>query len=133
MNMTLMVGKPGDWMTTLIFQYGSGTPYTEDVRASKGIRFENSGTKPPYYNLDLRAEKSFALGDVNLVAFLWVYNLLDIMNEVNVNSSTGRANLDIYTSLGGRIIGLNTVDQYLNDPTSYSAPREIRLGLTLEF
>jgi hypothetical protein len=55
------------------------------------------------------------------------------MNELNVNASTGRANLDIFTSLGGEIIGLNTVDQYLNDPTSYSAPREVRLGLSLEF
>jgi len=133
LNLTLMVGKPGDWMSSVIFQYGSGQPYTEDVRTSKGIRFENGGRKPSFFTVDLRTEKTIPLFGVNLNAFLWVYNLLDIKNEVNVNSSSGRANLDIFTSLGGRIIGLNTIEQYLNDPTSFSSPREVRLGLSLEF
>jgi len=133
LNLLLMVGKPGDWTASAIFQYGSGLPYTEDVRTSQGIRFQNGGTRPPIFNLDLRVDKSFPVMDLNVNVFLWVYNLLDVKNEVNVNSTTGRANLDIFTSLGGRIIGLNTVDQYLNDPTSFSAPREVRLGLSLEF
>jgi outer membrane receptor protein involved in Fe transport len=133
LNLSLMVGNPGDWMASAIFQYGSGTPYTEDVRVSQGIRFENGGTKPPFYNLDLRIEKTIPLFGVNVNAFLWVYNLLDTKNEVNVNSGSGRANIDLFTSLGGRIIGLNTLEQYLNDPTSYSSPREVRLGLSLEF
>jgi hypothetical protein len=127
------VGTPGDWTTSVIFQYGSGYPYTEDVRTSQGLRFQNGGTKPPYYNVDLRAEKSFPVFGININTFLWITNVFDTMNELNVNASTGRANLDIFTSLGGEIIGLNTVDQYLNDPTSYSAPREVRLGLSLEF
>jgi hypothetical protein len=59
--------------------------------------------------------------------------LLDIKNELNVDPSTGRANQDLYTSLGGDIIGLNTLEQYLDNPTSFSAPREIRFGLSLEF
>jgi outer membrane receptor protein involved in Fe transport len=133
LNVTLTVGKPGDWTASTIFQYGSGYPYTEDVRTSKGLRFENGGTKPAFINVDFRAEKSFPLLGLNVNAFLLVYNLLDIKNEYNVNAGTGRANLDIFTSLGGRIIGLNTVDQYLNDPTSFSAPREVRLGASVEF
>jgi outer membrane receptor protein involved in Fe transport len=133
LNLTLMVGKPGDWTASAIFQYGSGYPYTEDVRVSHGITFLNSAIKPTYYNLDLRAEKSFQLIGFNLSTFLWVYNLLDIKNEFNVNSTTGRANLDIFTYQAGPIRGLNTIDQYLNDPTSFSAPREVRLGLSLEF
>jgi outer membrane receptor protein involved in Fe transport len=133
LNLNVMVGQPGDWTASVIFQYGSGYPYTEDVRVSKGITFQNSGTKPAFFNVDLRADKSFPVLGLNINAFLWVYNLLDIKNEYNVNGGTGRANLDIFTSLGGRIIGLNTVDQYLNDPTSFSAPREVRLGLSVEF
>ncbi len=133
LNMSLMVGEPGNWTGSLIFQYGSGYPYTEDVRTSKGLRFENGGTRPAFFNVDLRVEKSFPVLGVNVNAFLWVYNLLDTRNELNVNASTGRANLDIFTYLGGRIIGLNTLEQYLNDPTSFSAPREVRLGLSLEF
>jgi outer membrane receptor protein involved in Fe transport len=133
LNLTVMVGVPSDWTASVIFQYGSGYPYTEDVRISHGITFENSGVKPPFFNADFRAEKSFPLLGVNLNTFLWVYNLFDIKNELNVNATSGRANIDILTSFGGRIIGLNTVDQYLNDPTSFSSPREVRLGLSLEF
>jgi hypothetical protein len=62
-----------------------------------------------------------------------VYNLLDLKNELNVNGSSGRANIDIFTDLGGALTGLNTLEQYLNDPTSFSAPREVRFGLSLEF
>ncbi len=133
LNLTVMVGRPNDWTTSVIFQYGSGTPYTEDVRVSKGIRFENGGQKPSFFNADLRAEKSLPVLGANFNAFLWVYNLFDIKNELNVNGSSGRANIDIFTYMGGSIIGLNTVDQYLNDPTSFSAPREVRLGFSLEF
>jgi outer membrane receptor protein involved in Fe transport len=133
LNMTMMVGAPGDWTASMIFQYGSGYPYTEDVRVSHGITFQNSGTKPSFFNVDLRAEKTFKLLGFNVNTFVWVYNLLDIKNEFNVNSSSGRANRDIYTYLAGTLKGLNTIDQYLNDPTAFSAPREVRLGLSLEF
>jgi outer membrane receptor protein involved in Fe transport len=131
--MTLMVGDPGKWTASTIFQYGSGYPYTEDVRVSHGITFLNSAVKPATYNVDLRVDGTFQLAGLNINAFLWVYNLLDIKNEYNVNSATGRANLDIFTYQAGTIRGLNTIDQYLNDPSSFSGPREVRLGLSLEF
>ena len=85
----------------------------------------------PFFSIPVAA--TIALFGVNLNAFLWVYNVLDTKNEFNVNPGTGRANLDIFTSLGGQIIGLNTLEQYLNNPTSFSAPREVRFGLSLEF
>jgi len=133
LNMTLTVGTLGDWTAGLIFQYGSGLPYTEDVRVSEGIRFENGGTKPPTFNVDLRAEKTFSVFDVNLNVFLLVYNLLDIKNEYGVNPTTGRANVDIFTKYAGPIYGLNTIDQYLNNPASFGAPRQVRIGMNLEF
>jgi hypothetical protein len=133
LNLTLTVGEPGNWTVSSLFQYGSGYPYTEDVRTSKGLRFENGGTKPATINIDLRAEKGFQFGSMRVNAFLLVYNVLDIKNEYNVNAGTGRANLDIFTSLGGQIIGRNTLEQYLNDPSSFSAPREVRLGASVEF
>jgi len=122
-----------DWTAGVIFQYGSGFPYTQDTRVSQGIRFENDGTRPPTFNVDLRAEKRFAVGMFNINVFLLVYNLLDIKNEVNVNSASGRANVDLYTEFAGTIYGLNTIDQYLNDPTSFSAPRQVRFGVTVDF
>jgi outer membrane receptor protein involved in Fe transport len=133
LNLSVTVGNLGDWTASLLFQYGSGQPYTEDVRVSQGLRFENGGNRPAFYNLDFRAEKSFPLLGTNVNTFLLIYNLLDIKNEVNVNSATGRANVDIFTKFAGTVYGLNTIEQYLNDPTSFSTPREVRLGLSVEF
>lgn len=135
LNISANLGQPDDWNVGLIFNYGSGFPYTEDIRISQGLRFENNGLKPPTYNVDLRAQKTFKVSGIDLNLFALIYNLLDIKNEVNVNSATGRANdllvQDINTA--GTIIGLNTLQQYINNPSSYSAPRQVRIGLSIGF
>jgi len=132
-NVQLNVGNPGDWLVGLIYRYGSGWPYTEDVKISKGVRFENGGIKPSWHSVDLKVEKIFRVGNVNVSAFLWIYNMLDILNEEDVYSTTGRANVDLNTQFAGDIVGLNTIDQYVNNPDFYSTPREIRLGLIFGF
>lgn len=129
LNLSLTVGQPGDWSVGVIFGYGSGFPYTESERVSNGVRFENGGIKPTTYNVDLRAEKSFDLYGVKVNTFVLIYNLLDTKNEYGVNSASGRANVDIYTYEAGQIIGLNTIQEYLNNPTSFSSPRQIRFGM----
>jgi len=133
LNLTVNVGNPGDWTVGLVFQYGSGWPYTEDIRISKGVRFENGGKKPPTFNLDLRAEKVFNISGIYVNTYLMVYNLLDIKNEYGVYATTGRANADLNTQFAGDIIGLNTIEQYVNNPSMYSAPREIRFGFGFGF
>jgi len=133
LNMTLNVGNPGDWTLGFIFQYGSGWPYTEDIRISKGVRFENGGIRPQTFNLDLRAEKVFNIAGIYLNTYLWVYNILDIKNEYGVYATTGRANADLNTQFAGEVIGLNTIEQYVNNPGMYSAPREIRFGFGFGF
>ncbi len=133
LNVQLNVGIPGDWTAGIIYRFGSGWPYTEDVRVSKGVRFENGGVKPPTHYVDLKLEKVFNLGRYNISAFLWVYNVLDILNEEGVYGTTGRANVDLNTQYAGDIIGLNTIEQYVNNPSFYSTPREIRLGATFGF
>ena len=60
-------------------------------------------------------------------------NKLDILNEEDVYSTTGRSNVDLDTQIAGDIIGLNSIDQYVNNPDFYSTPREIRLGFTFGF
>jgi len=132
-NIQLNVGNPGDWLLGFIYRYGSGWPYTEDTKISKGVRFENGGTKPEWHSVDLKLEKVFKVGSVNISAFLWVYNLLDILNEEDVYSTTGRSNVDLNTQFAGDIVGLNSIDQYVNNPDFYSTPREIRLGFTFGF
>ena len=132
-NIALNFGEMNNWNLGLIMQYGSGSPYTEDIKISQGVRFENGGRKPSTFNIDLRADKVFELGGFNINAFLLVYNLLDVKNEYGVYSSTGRANVDLNTKYAGEIIGLNTIQQYINNPAMYSRPREIRVGFGFGF
>ena len=105
------------------------------IRVSQGVRFENGGIKPTFYNVDLRAEKVFDLYGLAINTYLMIYNLLDIKNEFGVYSSTGRANIDLNTQYFKQsdVIGLNTIEQYVNNPSMYSTPREIRLGLGFQF
>lgn len=132
LNLTVNVGVPGDWTAGFIFQYGSGMPYTEDVKVSKGVRFENGGKKPPFFNLDLRADKIFRVFGINVMTYVMIYNVLDIKNEFGVYASTGRANVDLNTQYAGEIFGLNTIQEYINNPSMYSSPREVRVGLGFE-
>jgi outer membrane receptor protein involved in Fe transport len=135
LNATVNVGVPGDWTLGFIFQYGSGQPYTEDTRISQGVRFENGGVKPTFYNVDLRADKIFDVFGFTINTYLMIYNLLDIKNEFGVYATTGRANADLNTQYVKQsdVIGLNTIEQYVNNPGMYSTPREIRLGLGFGF
>lgn len=130
LNLSANVGTPGDWNIGLVMQYGSGMPYTLDPRVSQGLRFENSGSRPSTFNVDLKADKVFKVFGINVNTFLLVYNLLDIKNEYGVYATTGRANVDLNTKFAGEIIGLNTMEEYVNNPTFYSAPRQIRLGFS---
>jgi hypothetical protein len=54
----------------MIFQYGSGQPYTEDPRISQGVRFENGGIKPSFKNVDLRADKTFDFDGFKINTYL---------------------------------------------------------------
>ena len=129
LNLSVTVGDPGDWRVGVILGYSSGFPFIENIRISNGVRFENGCVKHPTINVDLRAEKTFDIYSVKLNTFVLVYNLLDTKNEYGVDAAFGRANVDIYTSEANPIIGLNTIHEYLNNPTSFSAPRQIRLGM----
>ncbi|MDP1676791.1 MAG: TonB-dependent receptor [Bacteroidota bacterium] len=133
LNVTLNVGDQGNWMTGLIFGYGVGFPYTESIRVSGGLRFENGGIKPTTYSLDFRAEKSFSFVGINGNIFMLVYNLIDIMNEYGVDAASGRANRNIFLEEAGPIYGLNTMQEWLNNPTSFSSPRNVRVGVNLDF
>ncbi len=132
-NVAVNVGKAGNWSVGLIYQNGSGFPYTEDPRISQGVRFENGGRRPITNNVDLRAEKTLRLGKMNFNTFLLVYNVLDIKNENGVYASTGRASVDLNTKYAGQIIGLNTLEEYVRNPAMYSTPRQIRAGVSFGF
>ncbi|MEK7818793.1 MAG: TonB-dependent receptor [Bacteroidota bacterium] len=133
LNISLNVGEQGDWMTGLIFGNGTGFPYTESIRVNGGLRFENGGVKPQTYTLDFRADKTFSIfGNIGN-AFILIYNLIDIKNEYSVDAASGRANVDLFLNEAGPIYGLNTIQEYLNNPTSFSSPRSMRMGINFNF
>jgi hypothetical protein len=132
-NLSLTVGDPRDWTASMVFSYGSGMPYSEDPRYSQGVRFENGGRKPTTMNVDLRANKNFRIFGLDFSAFLLVYNLFDIANEYGVYGSTGRATTDLNTKFASPVIGLNTIDEYVKNPTLYSSPRRISVGFNVGF
>ncbi len=131
LNLSVNIGELQDWNVGFILRYGSGTPYTEDVKISNGVRFENGGRKPSTLYVDVKANKNFNLFGLQCNAFLLVYNLFDIRNEIGVYATTGRATADLNTKYAGDIYGLNTIEDYINNPSMYSAPRQIKLGFTV--
>lgn len=97
----------------LIFNYGSGMPYTEDARFTQNLRFENNGRKPTVLNLDLKATKTLEIYGLFFNTYLLVYNLFDIKNEYGVSASTGRAGVDLGAEQYVLFMGSNTIKEYL--------------------
>lgn len=134
LNISFTIGDLSDWSVGLIFNYGTGSPYTVDPRYTKGIRLENNGRKPTIVNLDLKATKTFNVFGLYFNTYLIVYNALDNKNEYGVSSSTGRAGIDLLAEeYTGTVFGLNTKEEYLKVPTDYSSPRQIRIGFGVGF
>ena len=141
-NSTFNVGKTGDWNAALISKYTTGLPYTPLLYDKQVYLERNTDRRPTYFNFDLLLEKVFQVNKLNIVAFLKVYNLFDQLNENSVYASTGRSTYTLDANraealetdrIAARIDGVHTSSEYYNRPDYYRAPREVRLGLTLEF
>jgi hypothetical protein len=140
-NLTLGIGE-SDWGFYVVGRYGSGLPYTPVVNQGESqgadaarIVSNNSRRRPATLNFDLRLFKNFYLDPLNLSLFVKVFNLFDRRNEVTVYGETGRATAST-ASLGvGEVTGdrLNPVSSYIVRPDYYSEPREIQLGLEINF
>jgi outer membrane receptor protein involved in Fe transport len=131
LNISLNVGKPADWMLGMIGRYGTGTPYSAEVRwTGVNVNWRNNRIKPSSLTFDLRAEKSFTIARTRVSLYLLIYNLLDRLNEWGVYGSSGRAGIDLNSQFAGDVVGLTTTEDYVNNPTMYSPPREVRLGIS---
>ncbi len=140
-NLTLGIGE-NDWGFYVIGRYGSGLPYTPVINQGEAqgadaarIVSNNSRRRPATLNFDLRLFKNFHLDPLNLSLFLKVFNLLDRRNETTVYGETGRASATT-ASLGvGEVEGdrINPVSAYIVRPDFYSEPREIQIGMEINF
>lgn len=124
------------WGSSIISQFGSGTPYTPDVTSDVTVFLTNSEIKPTYFNTDVRVYKNIALDAVKVTLFLRVNNLFDTKNEVGVYGDSGRAGATKYERdalVSGQKEYINTIHDYYVIPTNFSEPRRVEVGTTIEF
>ena len=123
-NVTASVSKPLNYTFAAIVRAGSGQPYTPSVTGGLGSGLEaNSGRKPLFVNLDLRAEKALPIGGMPINLFARVFNVFDSrFNNGVVFATTGSP---YYSRFPDADAG------QLNDPTRYYAPRRVEIGLNL--
>jgi outer membrane receptor for ferrienterochelin and colicin len=119
---------------SVVLQWGSGLPFTP--RASQDITtlLTNNQLKPNTINVDLKVYKDFRFGKYALTVFGKVYNLFDALNEIDVYKDTGSAG---FTTDEQRDLKnnppefINTVRQWYTNPSYYSEPRRVEVGVTL--
>jgi hypothetical protein len=86
--------------------------------------------------MDLRANYDVDLGKAVKLRFLFnIYNLLDQLNEISVNTETGRAYTAIIreTDIAIHRSDFNAYIDRIHDPSAYEAPRLIKFGVGLVF
>jgi hypothetical protein len=153
----------------MLFTFNSGHPYTlstgsagqqgveqgalveNDPRSSIPLEPVNASVTPWNFNIDLRVDKTVDLGPLTANFFVYIQNLLNTQNVLNVYRRTGNAEDDGWLtdpSLSGSVVaarGQGYVDLYrainLENGTHYysttgydlwATPRQIRFGMKLE-
>ena len=125
---------------SIIGRYDSGLPYSytplpESPQANVNLQPNNS-TRPALISFDLNGFVTlWSFGKTRTRLTLLVYNLLDRLNEINVNGTTGRANDRVYRPTDFDLYRSNftTIYDRTNDPSSYSNPRSVKLGIEFTF
>lgn len=122
-----------------------------DARASEPLEAVNSSTTPWNFNIDLRLDKTVSLGPLEANFYIYVQNLLNTKNVINVYRRTGNAdddgflsNPDLSTSIV-QGLGSNYVEMYkainlrngqhyrrVTGTDLWGAPRQIRFGAKFE-
>ena len=128
--------KARNWGGSVIGQWGSGLPYTPRSSVDISELLTNSQRKPPYYNIDVRAFYDMHFGASTVTLFARILNLLDTLNEINVYDTTGRAGFTLDERVAAATNPpeiINSLDQWFSDPSHYSEPRRIELGVTWTF
>ncbi len=130
--------------------YQSGRPYTpvQFWNPTVGITLQgnltqyiNSARADGVFKVDMKVDKRFNIAGLTFKPYLWVQNLLDRDNVVDVYRSTGEADDSAFLESpdGQRLIRQNGPSYESDfkalerDPTNYGIPRLVRLGLQIKF
>ncbi len=131
LNFALFYTKPNYYNIGVIAKYESGFPYTPENQSIQSS-FENSGRMPSKVNVDFQFDKIFSFLNQKLILFIKIYNLFDTRNEIKVYNDTGRASYSLISQYTPEKQGPNTLTEFLTNPTFYSEPRRIIIGLNIE-
>lgn len=137
LNISINYSSDNNWGGSVLFRYGSGLPYTPSQSMTISKLLNNSQLKPYTLNVDLKFYYEFFFGEsMRLTFFTRIYNLFDIQNELQVYSDSGTADFTL-SEYNRRRDGspsiVNSLDEYYRNPSYYSAPRRIELGVSFYF
>ncbi|MDW7679666.1 MAG: TonB-dependent receptor [bacterium] len=132
-NATLSFGRAADYNISVIGRVATGFPYTSVY--GSGAYIENNSRKPLFLSFDLYYYKIFKIAGLRYTGFVRVFNVFDRLNELEVFPDTGRAGYSLtpfhQSYLHPR--GINELEDYFVRPDFYSAPREVQVGVSIEF
>ena len=154
----------------LLFTFNSGHPFTQtagvdvtglgqqrdnlgglidyaDTRNRRTLGPVNQATTPWFYNLDLRVDKTVNLYNLDVNFYVYVQNVLNTKNVINVydrtgngyddgflNSTPGQAESpefrDLYANLN---LGNQQAAQIVKRVNIFSPPRQLRAGVLINF
>ncbi len=122
LNGTVVWYEPDNFSITGIVRFASGQPYTPSISTGFGANLEtNSGRKPSFVTVDLRAEKFFNVAGINWTAFARVFNLFD----------QHYTNGFVYADTGSPYYTLDPVQQRNPNPARLNPPRRVEIGVSL--
>ena len=140
LNVSLAYSQPRDWGLSVIGNFFSGQPYTpavnKNTRVTQNAFPRNSDTKPTIVNVDLRLYKDFEISSTVFTVFLRVFNLFDFDNPTNIYTDSGDPFFTFAKLEAQRINAVsynNSLDEYYTNPTYFSEPRRVEVGLGFNF
>lgn len=134
-NSTVFIGNPGSWTASMLITLGSGLPYDATAQNTPSPFLQNDGRKPFYMNFDFKYSKMLQMFSVNHTFYIKINNVFDIMNETNVYGDSGRSTYSKAESTvvhGNFSKTVNSLEEYYNDPSRFSAPMRITIGYQLD-
>lgn len=121
-----------------------------DSRQRAPLEPINSSTTPWFFNIDLRLDKTVSIVGLDVNFYVYIQNLMNRRNVINVYYATGNADDDGFlTGADGQQVVAGYGDRFadlyrwvnldnrqhnwiLNDFDLYSRPRQIRFGMKIE-
>ncbi len=125
---------------TITGYYNSGAPYTWSPIAENRLAdvnlYPNNAYRPSRFSADFNGYYNIPfVSRVHMRLTLSVYNIFDSLGEVSVNGQTGRAYTAIVRpeDIAGHRSDFNSYYDRVRNPSMYSAPRLVKVGLGVEF